>query len=1047
MHRLARLSLRMRAVTALITVAVTVLGVVSLGALKQELIPSVQVPAAVVLAVYPGSSPDVVEEQVTEPVELAARGVRGVEEISSTSSTALSVTTVMFEYGTDMDLAAQQLTSAVTGTRSGLPADVEPQVVTGSVDDLPVVQLAVAGGADDAALAAAVEGVLVPRLEEIDDVRSVDVTGVAAQEITLDVDVPAMLALGVTPDAVLGVLDANGVTLPAGTVSDGDQTFSVEVGTPLASVEELAALPLTTATGGVVALSQVAEVVDGVEAATSFSRLDGDPALAVAITKTPAGNTVDVSHAVQDAIAEVREVLEQDDVRVSVVFDQAPFIEESIEGLATEGLLGLVFAVVVILLFLASLRSTLVSAVSIPLSLLVAFTVMRVTGYTLNLLTLAALTISIGRVVDDSIVVIENIKRHLSYGEAKTSAILTAVREVGGAITASTVATVAVFVPIGLVGGMVGELFRPFAMTVAIAMGASLFVALTIVPVLAYWFIRAPRSVDGAALDRAREEAEAKERRGLWQRAYVPTLAASLRHPWVTLGVAVVVLAGTLALVPRLETNLLGDTGQDTVTVTQEFSPGTSLEAQDEAAREIEEALGALDEVETVQTTVGGGGLAAVFGGGGGLSASFAVTLDPDVDGVAAQESVRQAVDGLGGERTTDVSVSGGEAAFGSSTVDLVVTAEDLEALTEAAELVQEAAADVDGVLAATSNLGSDQEIVDVTIDRDAAARAGLTESQVAQAVAGAMNPIPVGTVDLGDGPVSVRAELGTPATTVEQLSLLPLTGAQGMTTLGQVAQVEVVEVPSAITRVDGERSATVAVTPEGQDIGTLSTALDEAVADLDLPAGASVTLGGVAADQEDAFADLGLALVLAIAIVFIVMVATFNSLVQPLILLVSVPFAATGALIALLVTDTPLGVPALIGMLMLVGVVVSNAIVLIDLINQYRERGRSLADAVTEGARKRLRPIVMTAAATIFALVPMALGITGGGAFISRPLALVVIGGLLSSTLLTLIVVPVLYTLQARRGETRRVAALVAAGEAEAAAAAALRADEGTDA
>ncbi|NCT91527.1 efflux RND transporter permease subunit [Cellulomonas sp. APG4] len=1026
MHRLARLSLGMRAVTALLTLAVTALGVVSLGALKQELIPSVQLPAAFVLGVYPGSSPDVVEAQVTEPVETAARAVRGVEEITSTSSTSLSVTTATFEYGTDMDLAAQQLTTAVNRAGTGLPADVEPQVLTGSVDDLPVVQLAVAGGSDDAALTATVEDVLVPALEDVPDVRTVALTGVAEQEIVLDVDLARLAALGLTPDVVLGVLDAHGLTLPAGTITEGAQTYSVQVGTPVTSVDELAALPLIppdgTAPAGGVVLSDVAEVVDTQAAATSLSRLDGEPALAVALTKTPAGNTVDVSHAVQEAIADVEDALAAQDVRVSVVFDQAPFIEESIEGLATEGALGLVFAVVVILLFLASLRSTLVSAVSIPLSLLVAFTVMRVTGYTLNLLTLAALTISIGRVVDDSIVVIENIKRHLSYGESKRDAILTAVREVGGAITSSTVATVAVFVPIGLVGGIVGELFRPFAMTVAIAMGASLFVALTIVPVLAYWFVRAPRAADGD-LAAVRDAAEERERRGVWQRAYVPTLAAALRHPWVTLTTAVAVLGGTLALVPQLETNLLGDSGQDTVTVTQDFAPGTSLEAQDAAAREVEDALRELPEVATVQTTVGSDPTTAAFTGGG-EQASFAVTLDPDVDGVAAQDTVRRTVADLGGDRTTALTVSGGDAAFGSSTIDLVVTAPEVDVLGEAAGLVADAAAEVDGVLSAVNNLASDQEIVDVTVDRDAAARAGLTENQVAQAVAGLMQPVPVGTVDLGDGPVDVRATLGDAPLTVDELRAAPLLTAQGPVPVSALASVEVVQVPSAITRLDGARSATIAVTPEGQDIGSLSAELEQVVAELDLPAGTDVTLGGVAADQEEAFADLGLALLLAVAIVYIVMVATFNSLVQPLILLVSVPFAATGALLALLVTGTPLGVPALIGLLMLVGVVVSNAIVLIDLINQYRERGRGLDDAVREGARKRLRPIVMTAAATIFALVPMALGLTGGGAFISRPLALVVIGGLLTSTLLTLVVVPVLYTLQARRGERRRLAA-----------------------
>jgi multidrug efflux pump subunit AcrB len=616
--RLARLSLANRAVVALATIAIFVFGAMSLGSLKQELIPSLELPAGAVVATYPGASPEVVEQRVTEPLEAAAQSVEGIESVGSTASTGSSVTTVQFEYGTDMDAATQRLQTAVTRIQSQLPEDVEPQVVTGSLDDLPVIQLAAAAGQDSgddvdaAALADTVDTVVVPALEDLDGVRSVAVTGGETDQVLVDVKTKKLAAAGLTTQDVADVLKDNGVVLPAGTITDDDVTYSVQAGSGIDSVKELKALPIvpdpalaagaTTgagdATGGTtgevgdgtgappaadgsasgstqgaegattpqapaapepVTLADVATVQVVPVEATSHSRLDGESSLGVAITKTPDGNTVDVSHAVQDAMDDLRPELEEAGVTTAVVFDQAPFIEESIEGLATEGGLGLLFAVVIILVFLVSLRSTLVSAVSIPLSLAVTFVVMNATGYTLNILTLGALTISIGRVVDDAIVVIENIKRHLSYGEDKKEAILTAVREVGGAITASTISTVAVFLPIALVGGMVGELFRPFAMTVAIAMLASLVVALTIVPVLAYWFVKAPAvATDPAEAERVREAAEAKERRGLWQRAYVPSLGAALRHPWVTLVVAVAVLGGTLALVPRLETTSSG---------------------------------------------------------------------------------------------------------------------------------------------------------------------------------------------------------------------------------------------------------------------------------------------------------------------------------------------------------------------------------------------------------------------------------------------------------------------------------------------------------
>ncbi|WP_402466985.1 efflux RND transporter permease subunit [Isoptericola aurantiacus] len=1093
MFRLARLSLANRAVVALATVAIFAFGALSLTSLKQELIPSLELPAGVVVATYPGASPEVVEESVTEPLEAAAQTVDGIESLSSTSATGMSTTTVEFTYGTDMDAATQRLTTAVTRTQSQLPEDVEPQVITGSLDDLPVIQLAVAGDGDLSELADDVDSVLVPALEDVDDVRSVAVTGAVEDQIVIDVDPEELAAEGLELTQVTDVLADYGVVIPAGTITEDSATYSLQAGTRLESTDDLADLPLvpsassatgsgsddgTAASGGgdaatlpeggaaaspsgtegdgaaaaeggagtgadllpdanappavpdPVLLGDVADITVTPSEATSYSRLDGEPSLGVAITKTPQGNTVDVSHGVQDVLDDHAEELDEVGITTAVVFDQAPFIEESIEGLATEGGLGLVFAIVIILLFLLSVRSTLVSAVSIPLSLATAFLVMETTGYTLNILTLAALTISIGRVVDDAIVVIENIKRHLSYGEDKSEAILTAVREVGGAITASTVATVAVFLPLGLVSGMTGELFRPFAFTVAIAMLASLLVALTIVPVLAYWFVKAPKSAQGTegSVDgddvATREAAEAKERRGLWQRAYVPSLALALRHPWVSLVIAVGILAGTLALVPRLETNFIGDSGQDTVTVTQTFTDTASLEAQDDAARELGDELQTVPGVETVQTSVGsaGGPEAAFFGGGGAPTATFSVTLDENADGVAVQDDVRAAAETFAGQGpTTDVSVAGGDSGFGSTTIDLVVQAGSADDLASAAQTVQDAVADLDGVAEISNDLSSAQTVLQVTVDREAAAEAGLTETQVAGIVSGTMNPRQtVGEVDLGDGPLEVVVDSGDAPESVEQVEEIEIPTATGLVPLTDVADVEEVQTPTSISRIDGERAATVSITPDAQDLGTLSAEVTTAIDDLDLPAGAGVDVGGVAADQEEAFADLGLALLAAIAIVYLVMVATFKSLVQPLILLVSVPLSATGALIALLVTDTPLGVPALIGVLMLIGIVVSNAIVLIDLINQYRRRGQTLDEAVREGARKRLRPIVMTALATIGALTPMAFGLTGGGAFISQPLALVVIGGLISSTLLTLLVVPVLYVLVEGRKDRR---------------------------
>jgi HAE1 family hydrophobic/amphiphilic exporter-1 len=1056
------LSLRNRAVVALATIAITIGGVFSLLSLKQELIPSLEIPMAAVVATYPGASAEIVEDQVATPVEGAIRSVSGVESVETTSMNNVAFSMVSFRYGTDMDAANQKLSTAVTRLASSLPSDSETQVITGSMDDFPVIQLAVSGRDDSPAdpeeLAQAVDQTLVPELSQLQGVRSVDVSGYEPEVIEIALDSQAMAAAGVSATAVSDVLKNNGLAFPAGTVSEGDRTLTAQLGSPITSVEELAALPLVTLDDAAapaaaasqadaaasadpatqadpaasstvptaptpVVLGDVASVTQGPAEATSYARMDGRDAVAIAVTKTPDANTVEISHAVTDAVQELSEALEAAGLQADVAFDQAPFIEESVAGLAEEGLLGLAFAVVVILVFLLSVRSTLVSAVSIPLSLLVAFITMQVTGETLNMLTLGALTIAIGRVVDDSIVVIENIKRHLTYGEAKTAAIIGAIREVGGAIAASTVCTVAVFAPMAFVGGMVGELFRPFALTITIALLASLLVALTIVPVLAYWFVKTPVAVDAAYRDRVRAEAEAKEKRGLWQRAYLPTLRGALAHPVITIVVAVGLLGGTLALTPRLETNFLGDMGQDTVTVTETFEAATSLETQDQDARQIEDALLSLDSVASVQSTVGGGGMMGMISSS--AQSTFAVTLESGSDAADAQSAIREAVADLGGEASTGISVSGAEAMMGSTTVDLIIEGTDSDSIDEATRIVDERVRAVSGAVEVSNSLTEATPAVQITVDRAAAASMGMTETAVEGMVAGLMTPSTIGTLEVGSGQVDVKLSLGPGPATIEELRELPLGASPaGVLTLGQLAAVEEVTVPAALSRVDGHRSATVSVTPESQDLGGLSGRLTDAVDELDLPPGVTVEVGGVAAMQADAFSDLGLALVLAIAIVFIVMVATFGSLLQPFILLISIPFAATGALAALLLSGTPLGAASLMGLLLLVGIVVSNAIVLIDLINQYRRRGRPLEEAIIEGARKRLRPIIMTALATICALTPMALGLTGQGGFLSQPLALVVIGGLVSSTLLTLIVVPVLYRFEARahdRREARR--------------------------
>ena len=1013
MSALTRLSLANRGLVALIALVISGFGIYAIPSLKQQLFPSIELPAAFVSAVLPGASPEAVETQVTKPIEDAVKGIDGIDTVTSTSRENISSVVVMFEFGTDIESAVNQVTTSVNRIQSQLPENVDPTVFAGGTDDIPAIVLAASGSGDEAALLAKLNETVVPELNAIEGVRDTQVTGARAKQVVITPDLAKLGAAGISPASLTTVLQANGVSIPAGAVVQGDKSLTVQVGTPITTVDQLKSVYLTGSRGPVL-LGDVAAVESKLPAAESYTRTDGENSLGIAVTARPDGNPVSISHEVRDMLDQLQR---DSGATLTVITDQAPYVERSIESLTTEGLLGLVMAVVVILVFLLSVRSTLVTAVSIPLSVLVALIALWIGDYTLNLLTLGALTIAVGRVVDDSIVVLENIKRHLEYGEEKVHAILGAVREVAGAVVASTLTTVAVFAPIALVGGLVGQIFSSFAITVTVALLASLLVSLTIVPVLAYWFLK-PQP-PGADTEAIRKAAEEKELRNPLQRAYLPVINFATTKRWTTVLLGLLVLGGTGVLARNLETNFLDESGQDSITISQEMPPGTSLAATDEAAKKIEALLATRAEIVTYQVTVGGSSGNPFAGGGGAGAASFNVALTEDADAEQLSDELRRQFDLL--KNAGEIKIGQEGSGVASSGLSVQVSAADNEVLAGATEQVRAAMAGISGVTDVDTTLVASVPRLEVVVDRKAAAAAGLTEAQIGQTVAGLFRSAPAGQLNVDGTTQDVVLSFGRAPADPNALKALPLTTPRGFVPLDRVADVKEVGGPEAISRVDGNRTATVSGVVAGDNLRQINADLKKQIDGLALPPGAEAVIGGATADQEEAFGQLGLAVLAAIAIVFIIMVATFGSLLQPVILLVSIPFAATGAIGLLLLTGTPLGVPALIGVLMLVGIVVTNAIVLMDLINHYRAQGYGVKEAVIEGGRHRLRPILMTAIATIFALIPMALGLTGEGGFISQPLAIVVIGGLVSSTLLTLVLVPTLYTMVENRKEKSR--------------------------
>lgn len=1013
MSWLSRLSLVQRGLIGLMAIIAVAFGAIAVPQLKQQLLPSIDLPMVSVIAPYQGASPDVVEKQVVEPLEDSIQGVDGITGVTSTASEGSAVVMAQFDYGDNSDQTVADVQQSVNRARAQLPDGVDPQVVSGGTDDIPTVVLAVSSkDKDQQALADALDTSVVPVLKDIPGVSQVTVDGVQDQVVAVTPDTKKLAGARLSPADLSKALEAGGASVPAGSFSEDGKSRTVQVGSGYTSLQQIKDLRVP-GKGDPVSVGQIAEVEQVPGQATSLTRTNGERSLAVAVTMDTDGSAVDISQAVDDKLPQLRDDLGKGS-EVTVVADQGPQVSKSISSLTTEGALGLVFAVVVILIFLLSVRSTLVTAVSIPLSVVLTLIVLWTRDLSLNMLTLGALTIAIGRVVDDSIVVLENIKRHLAYGKERTTAILDAVKEVSGAITSSTLTTVAVFLPMAFVGGMVGALFGGFSLTITVALLASLLVSLTVVPVLSYWFLRAPKALKGLDPAEQRRRSEEKEARSPLQRFYVPVLRFATRRRLTSLVIAVAVLIGTFGMAPLLKTNFFDQGETQQLTVDQELPPGSSLDAADKQAKKVEKLLSGVDGVEDYQVTVGSAGLMAAFGGGTDANqASYQIKLKESADGDKVQEDIDHGLDKLG-PSLGETKVGAGDG-FGGQDLSVVVKASDADVLKEASERVRAKVDTLDGVTDVQSDLSQSVPRISVKA-KDNAARYGLNDAALGQAVTQAVSGTKSGKATLDDTERDVVVRSAQPARTVAELKKLPL----GKTTLGEVADVRTVNGPVQMTRIDGARAATITAKPTGDNTGEVGTKLQSEIDSLKLPKGATAEIGGVSQDQDEAFSSLGLAMLAAIAIVFLLLVATFRSLVQPLILLVSIPFAATGALGLLVVTGTPMGVPAMIGMLMLIGIVVTNAIVLIDLINQYRAQGYGVVDAVIEGGRHRLRPILMTALATICALTPMALAVTGDGGFISQPLAVVVIGGLVTSTLLTLLLVPTLYAMVELRKERR---------------------------
>ena len=1010
MSFLTSMALRRPTVALLAIVLVLASGIGAYRSLQVELFPQIDFPLVAVFVAYPSADPEAVVRAVTDPIERAIADAPELESIDSTSSEGRAAIFANFRYGTDMGAAQAHVENALNGVT--FPDGVqEPDVGRFNPDDFPVIQFSVVSDRPVPEMQEFVQSRIVPEISGLEGVMDVSLAGTVDRSVRITVDAGKMAANDISLFQVAGALSENNLTLPAGLVFDGSQAVIAKTTHTLDSLEDIEGLIVGgSAETGPVRLADVATVTLGDGRPDSINRTNGKPGIGVSVTKEPDANTVDVTTAVNDALDGVEGL--PPDVEIVVVADQGPEIQGQIDTLAREAIFGFFFAVSVVFAFMFTirptvvrgffntLRPTVVIALSIPLSILTGILLMFSQDMTLNFMTFGGLAISVGRVVDDSIVVLENVYRHIQGGRERWRAALEATTEVGPAIFASTLTTVVVFLPLAFIPGLFGAFFSPFALTVTFALIASLFVALTAVPVLGAYLLRPGDLPEGAG-----DEGDLVLPETGLQRVYGAILRWVLRRKLITLLAAALITLSSLGLAGLIPVNLFGG-ATDSLQVELEMPPGTTPEQTLAAVVEIEERLNDVSDLYAV--TVGASEFGFIGTGGPTRRAEFFVTLsDGAPENVA--EVLREDLAAPG--RTVSITeIANGPPAGG---VEIAVTGPDYGDIAAVSRELTASLESIEDIVNLENTVAQARPEIAIEVDPQRAAFLGLTTRQVAFQLSQYLIGQTVTTVTIDGETLDVVVAGDQRATGgLDGVASLIVAGQAGSAPLGDIAELSVREGPVEIARIDGVRSASVTADIIGDDAQAVGVLVQEKIDALQLPPGVSAASGGIFTDIAEGFQAVFISMAVGIVLVYLVMVASLGSLRNPFVIITTLPLALIGVFVALAVTGRSLGLPAMMGMLLLIGIVVTNAIVLIAFVEQQRAKGMAVYDALVSGARVRLRPILMTALTTSFALLPLAVASEGSGGIISAELATVVIGGLMSSTALTLLVLPIVYIL-----------------------------------
>ncbi|WP_026833903.1 efflux RND transporter permease subunit [Exiguobacterium undae] len=1026
MNFLTRFSLKNSVAVFIIAILLILGGVYSFTQLKVDQFPEIEFPQISVEAVYPGASPDDVDKQVVSKLETALKGVEGSTKITSSAYESIGIINIEFPFDTDMDKVEQQIDAAIQD--ANLPEEATTKLNRFSFGSFPIYNISFFSK-DGKEIESLLKDEIEPELNKIPGINSVSVGGYKDDLVQITVDNDKATAAGLSLTSIKEQINAKYVSFPSGQLAEGDSKIPIRVEEKLENLDKLKNLQLTStvasspatgapsgppaggsgseagapgATGAPeeaepaepIRLGDIAEI-EAVSEQSEKTRYNLKDSLSMAITKKQDANTVEIADGVTNILNKY-----DDQIDYTIGIDSAKDIEESVATLVKEGLLGALFASLAVLLFLRNIRATIIAIVSIPLSILIAAIFLNWQDISLNIMTLGGMAVAVGRVVDDSIVVIENIFRRVRKSDSgMTNEIIEqSTKEILKAITSSTLTTVVVFLPIGFVGGITGKFFLPFALTIIFSLLASLLVAITIVPILAKF---------------AFKKVPAEEKEGALQRWYGKLIEKSLSHKAIILVVSFLLLGGSLAIVPQLGFTFIPNEASKTLTASLELPAATSLEKTSDVSLNMEKMFDQEDAIADVTTSVG----ARDFTTGLRLDnkASYFLNLKDGADVEQTIKSLETQMEDIAKEDDVDVKISIAELSTGgppsNNNVDVDLFSTDLEALQQAAKLVEDNMTKNNDLKYVTNNFSEKQKQFLVEIDPEKASDRGLSGFQILGTVNDQTKPVTVGTLNLDDKDQNVQLSYQEDLTSKADLENVQLFSAAGPVALKDVATVNEVETFTSIQKLDGKVYARVSGQVKGDNVQTVSSDVKADVEKIDLPDGVSLTSGGGNDDTVEIFQSLGIAIVVAIGLVYLTMLITFGKARIPFIILSSLIFVPIGSLVTLFLANEPLSVSVMIGFLMLIGIVTTNAIVLVDRIGQNITRGLPIRESLIEAGKTRLRPILMTAFATIMALVPLALT-TSSGTLISKGLALTVIGGLTTSTLLTLIIVPVVYEL-----------------------------------